>query len=178
MRLRKFVFKKISSTNDKSIELIKKGFKNGIIIADYQTKGRGRYGKKWISFKGNLFMSVFYLVEKKLSLKQLTKFNCKIVATALKKHTKLNIIIKPPNDLLLDKKKFCGILQEIINFNSKIFIITGIGINIIESPPLFKYKTTYLNKYLKKKTNNVFIFKKIKKQFETSIGFKKNVFDR
>ena len=69
-------------------------------------------------------------------------------------------------------------MQEIINFNSKIFIITGIGINIIESPPLFKYKTTYLNKYLKKKTNNVFIFKKIKKQFETSIGFKKNVFDR
>ena len=178
MRLRKFVFKTISSTNDKSIELIKKGFENGIIMADYQTKGRGRYGKKWISFKGNLFMSVFYLVEKRLSIKQLTKFNCNMVATALKKHTNLNIIIKPPNDLLLGKKKFCGILQEIINFNSKLFIIIGIGINIIESPLLFKYKTTYLNKYLNKKINKSIIFNKIRKQFETNIGFEKNVFDR
>ena len=69
MRLRKFVFKKIPSTNDKSIELIKKGFKKGIIIAENQTKGRGRYGRDWISLKGNLFMSVFYLMEKKNKFK-------------------------------------------------------------------------------------------------------------
>ena len=84
MRLRKFVFKKISSTNDKAIELIKKDFKSGIIITDNQTKGRGRYGRNWISLKGNLFMSVFYLIKKK-DLTQLTKFNCKIVASVFKK---------------------------------------------------------------------------------------------
>ncbi len=170
MRLRKFVFKKISSTNDKAIELIKKGFKSGIIITDNQTKGRGRYGRNWISLKGNLFMSVFYLMEKK-DLTQLTKFNCKIVASALKEYTKLKITIKPPNDLLYEKKKICGILQEIINYKSKLFIIVGIGINIVESPNLFKYKTTYLNKYVNKKLNKNFIFNKVKKQFETKLGF-------
>ena len=171
MRLRKFVFKKIPSTNDKSIELIKKGFKNGIVIAENQTKGRGRYGRDWISLKGNLFMSVFYLMEKKINLKQLTKFNCKIVASTLKKYTRLKIAIKPPNDLLYKKKKICGILQEIISYKSKFFIIVGIGINIVESPSLFKYKTTYLNKNLKNKINKNFIFNKIKKQFETKLGF-------
>ena len=170
MRLRKFVFKKISSTNDKAIELIKKGFKNGIIITDNQTKGRGRYGRNWISLKGNLFMSVFYLMEKK-NLTQLTKFNCKIVASALRKYTKLKITIKPPNDLLYEKKKLCGILQEIVNYKSKLFIIVGIGVNIVESPNLFKYKTTYLNKYVNKKLNKNFIFKKVRKQFEIKLGF-------
>ena len=172
MRLRKFVFKKISSTNDKAIELIKKGFKNGIIITDNQTKGRGRYGRNWISLKGNLFMSVFYLMEKK-NLTQLTKFNCKIVASALRKYTKLKITIKPPNDLLYEKKKLCGILQEIVNYKSKLFIIVGIGVNIVESPNLIKYKTTYLNKYLNKKLNKNLIFNKVKKQFETKLGFQK-----
>ena len=178
MRFRKFVFKKISSTNDKSIELIKKGLKNGVILTDHQTKGRGRYGRNWVSLRGNLFMSVFYMIEKKLNLKKLTKFNCKIIASVLKKNTKLNITIKSPNDLLYNQKKICGILQEIINYKSKLFIIVGIGVNVVDSPSLFKYKTTYLNKYLNKKVNKNFIFNKIKKKFETSLGFKKNVSNR
>ena len=172
MRLRKFVFKKISSTNDKAIELIKKDFKSGIIITDNQTKGRGRYGRNWISLKGNLFMSVFYLMEKK-DLTQLTKFNCKIVASVLQKYTKLKITIKPPNDLLYEKKKICGILQEIINYKSKLFVIVGIGVNIVESPNLFKYKTTYLNKYLTKKINKYFLFKEIKKTYEKNLSIVK-----
>ena len=39
--------------------MIKKGLDKGIIITDKQTAGRGQHGKKWISLKGNLFMSVF-----------------------------------------------------------------------------------------------------------------------
>ena len=57
--------KKIKSTNDQATRMIKKGIEKGIIIADLQTKGRGQYGKKWISQKGNLFMSVFYKINKK-----------------------------------------------------------------------------------------------------------------
>ena len=89
----------------------------------------------------------------------------------MKKYTRLKITIKQPNDLLYKKKKICGILQEIISYKSKLFIIVGIGINIVESPSLFKYKTTCLNKNLKKKINKYFIFNKIKKQFETKLGF-------
>ena len=75
MKLRKFEYKKLTSTNDKSIMLIKKGFKRGIVFADKQLKGKGRYGRRWISIKGNLTISVFFSLQKKFSLKKITKFN-------------------------------------------------------------------------------------------------------
>ncbi|MBH00867.1 MAG: biotin--[acetyl-CoA-carboxylase] ligase [Candidatus Pelagibacter sp.] len=170
MKLKKFLFKKINSTNDKSIELIKKGYRKGIVVTDNQTNGRGRYGRKWISLKGNLFMSVFYLYEKKLNLIKLTKFNYKVITDALKKLTKIKITIKHPNDLLINKKKLCGILQEIIKYKGNTFIIVGIGVNVINSPQIKNYRSTYLNKYLKKNINKNHIFNVIKKFYEKNLG--------
>ena len=55
-------FESVTSTNDVAIKLIKEEKKDsGCIYADLQTKGRGTYGKKWVSKKGNLFMSYFFL---------------------------------------------------------------------------------------------------------------------
>ena len=63
MRLKKYKFNFVTSTNDKALSIIKKTNKNsGIILANNQSKGRGRYGKKWISYNGNLFMSVFLIL--------------------------------------------------------------------------------------------------------------------
>ena len=47
MSFKKFFYKKVSSTNDLAIKKIKTGISEGIIIADYQKKGRGQHGKKW-----------------------------------------------------------------------------------------------------------------------------------
>ena len=61
MKLKKYNFKIVNSTNDLAIEIIKKtNDKFGIVIAEKQKKGRGQYGKKWTSFKGNLFASIFF----------------------------------------------------------------------------------------------------------------------
>ena len=78
MKLKKFNFKIVNSTNDLAIQIIKNtNNKSGIIIAEKQKNGRGQYGRKWTSFKGNLFVSIFFQVNKvKLSLKDLTKINC------------------------------------------------------------------------------------------------------
>ena len=59
MKLKKYQYKKVKSTNNVAIKKIKSGIKSGIILTETQKKGRGQYGKKWISFKGNLLMSVF-----------------------------------------------------------------------------------------------------------------------
>ena len=60
-------FKKVKSTNDIAINLIKKNISAPTLItSDKQTKGRGRIGKKWISKKGNLFfISIFFKFDQK-----------------------------------------------------------------------------------------------------------------
>ena len=68
MKLKKFNFKIVNSTNDLAIKIIKNtNNKSGIVIANKQKKGRGQYGKKWSSFKnkpyklggGNLLKVLF-----------------------------------------------------------------------------------------------------------------------
>ena len=133
MKLKKFNFKTVNSTNDIAIRLIRNtNNKFGIIIADKQKKGRGQHGKKWISYKGNLFVSIFFSLEKiNMSLKQLTKANCLLIRKILSRYYKNKISIRLPNDLLINKKKICGILQEtLIKANMKYFVI-GVGINLI-----------------------------------------------
>ena len=51
-----------------------------MVTADIQSSGKGQYGKKWISNKGNLFVSFFHEFENiNISLSKLTKINCLLV---------------------------------------------------------------------------------------------------
>ena len=171
MKLKKYLYKSVTSTNDVAIKKIRQGFLSGIIISKKQTKGRGRYGNKWISIKNNLFMSVFFNLNKNKSLKNLTSSTCKIVQKSLLKLIKKKIKIKKPNDLLINEKKLCGILQETIFYKSKKFIIVGIGINVDRSPIIVNYPTTYVNLYTKKKLTSAKIYNEIKKNFEKYIKY-------
>ena len=101
-----------------------------MIIADIQKRGRGQYGKKWISYKGNLFISFFYKLDYlNISLKQITTINCLLVKKLLSIYYKKGITFKKPNDLLINKKKISGILQEKISKLNKRYLIVGIGIS-------------------------------------------------
>ena len=60
MKLKRFLFKKVKSTNITAIRLIKCGNDNGIISAEIQTKGKGQKANKWTSNKGNLFITIFF----------------------------------------------------------------------------------------------------------------------
>ncbi len=170
MKFKRFEYKNINSTNDTAIKKIKMGYSNGIITSITQKKARGQYGKKWISYKGNLFMSIFFRINKKISLNKITKINCDIIKKSIILIIKKKIKVKYPNDLLINNKKFCGILQEIIISNKKKFIIVGIGINLVKNPNLKNYLTTNIHKEtgLKIKKN------KILKSIETN--YNKNLF--
>lgn len=146
MKLKKFNFKVVNSTNDLAIRIIKNtNNKSGIVIAKKQKNGRGQYGKKWTSYNGNLFVSIFFSIDKiNISLKKLTTINCLLVKKLLSKFYKGKIMIKKPNDLLVNKKKISGILQEKIYKTDNAFIIIGIGINLNKSPKVKEYLTTSL----------------------------------
>ena len=171
MKLKRFKFKRVKSTNNTAIRIIKESNYNiGMVIAETQTKGRGQYGRKWISSKGNLFVSFFNELNKtNLSINTITKINCLLVKKLLSTFTKKKIIFKKPNDLLIDKKKISGILQEIIFFNKKKFLITGIGINIIKNPYIKNYPSTNLQEVTKKSISKSNVENKLKQLFEKNL---------
>ena len=133
MKFKKFKFKKVKSTNNTAIRIIKSSkFKYGMVVSDTQTMGRGQYGKKWISHKGNLYVSFFYELKNiRLSLSRLTIINCLLIKKLLQNYYEKNIIFKQPNDLLIQKKKISGILQEIVHIVDSKFLVIGIGINTV-----------------------------------------------
>jgi len=171
MKLKKFNFKIINSTNDRAFQIIKNtNHKSGIVIAEKQKRGRGQYGKKWTSYKGNLFVSIFFQINMvQLSLNKLTKINCLLVKKLLLNFYKDTITIKKPNDLLINNMKISGILQETLFKSGKTFIIVGIGINLIKSPSIKGYLTTNLFDLtgVKITPNNATL--KLKKIYETFI---------
>ena len=168
MKLKQFNFKKVKSTNQTAIRLIKSS-KNefGLIVSEAQSKGKGQYGRKWISYKGNIFLSFFYKLENiNLSLSSLTKINCFLVKNVISKYYKKKITFKLPNDLLINKKKICGILQEKIEKSKKQYLIVGIGFNLIKSPNIPNYPTTNLLKITNQKINKKKFVKELKITFE------------
>tara|TARA_B100001057_G_scaffold498165_1_gene604346 strand:- start:672 stop:1202 length:531 start_codon:yes stop_codon:yes gene_type:complete len=171
MKLKIFKFKKVNSTNNTAIRIIKTtDLDYGMIISEMQNNGRGRYGKKWISYKGNLFISIFYSLEKiDVALKQLTKINCLLVKKLLSFYYKKKIIFKKPNDLLINKKKISGILQETLIKLNKKYLIVGIGINLTKSPYIKNYPTTNLSKIVNKNFKKKEIENKLKKIFEMKL---------
>jgi BirA family biotin operon repressor/biotin-[acetyl-CoA-carboxylase] ligase len=157
MRLKKFKFKKVNSTNNTAIRIIKNSnFKFGMVAADTQLSGKGQYGKKWISNKGNLFVSFFHEIKNiNISLSTLTKINCLLVKKTIEKYYKKKIVFKKPNDLLINKKKISGILQETISVSGNKFLIVGIGVNLIKSPKIKNYPTTNLSELINKPINKI-----------------------
>lgn len=172
MKIKRFNFKKVSSTNNTAIRIIDKSkIDYGMVVSENQINGKGQYGRNWISYKGNLFVSIFYNIDNiNFSIKKFTKINCLLVKELIFKFCKKEIFLKSPNDLLINKKKVCGILQETILKDNKRFLIVGIGINLIKSPNIKKYPTTNLLEILNKKIDYKIMVNELKLIFERKIS--------
>ncbi len=170
MKLNLIKFKKVKSTNDEAIKIIKcKKNKKGIVISDLQTKGKGTMGKKWVSQKGNFFASIFFELKKNMpKANEFSIINPLIIKKILNKYSKFEVKVKWPNDLLIKSKKVCGILQELIKLENRSFLIIGIGINTIKSPNDKKFKSISLLECSDKTINNYQILKHLKKNYELS----------
>ena len=175
MKIKKFKYKYINSTNDIAINLIKKkNVKAGFVLTEKQKKGRGQRGKKWISYKGNLFVTVFFSLENiNLTLKQLTIINTNLIIKLITFYYKKKIKVKLPNDILINKKKVCGILQETIQKNGIKYLIVGIGLNLVKSPNIHGYPTTNLYELTKTKINANNVLKQLMLIYKNFLKSKK-----
>ena len=82
MKLQIIKYNSVDSTNNVAIRRIKKGkIKPTLIIANLQKNGRGQYGRGWVSYKGNIFMTIYFNLKRNIGIKSLSKK----VYTTLKK---------------------------------------------------------------------------------------------
>ncbi len=121
-------------------------FKNAapmtLVLANYQTKGRGRGQNTWCSPLGNLYASL--LVENSYMPSQLSlAFGLCLVETLKSIDPKLNLSLKWPNDVYINDEKLGGLLIEPCDQG----LIIGFGLNIEKSPIVEGHKITCLKNH-------------------------------
>jgi BirA family biotin operon repressor/biotin-[acetyl-CoA-carboxylase] ligase len=140
-------FPKIGSTMDAARELAKKGAKERtIVIAEAQTRGRGRLSRQWLSPKGGIYFTL--ILRPRISPAYAPRINLMAaiaVAATIRKLFGLKAELKWPNDVLIKGKKVCGILAEMdAEMDVVNFVNVGIGINANASIPRFEKTATSL----------------------------------
>ena len=100
-----------------------------VVISEQQTAGRGRQGKEWYSpDAGNIYMTIKFKDKNPAPLSLIIGL---LISEAMDSVSgqKINAGLKWPNDLLINKKKICGILIESEMNADEVEFIVGIGIN-------------------------------------------------
>lgn len=128
-------YSEIDSTNNRAKALAEESAPEGsLVITDYQTAGRGRENRKWVSpAKQNLLFSFILRPPPILqNAPQITTIAAVAICDTIRKETRLrNTMIKWPNDIRIGEKKVAGILTEMKTLKKRIeFVVVGIGINI------------------------------------------------
>lgn len=101
-----------------------------VVIAGEQSAGKGRIKRVWLSPKGSIALSIILYPDVK-SLSYLVMLASLAVVHAIEELTRLKLGIKWPNDVLINKRKVCGILVESDVRQGKVnYAIIGIGINV------------------------------------------------
>ena len=163
-------YDRVDSTNNVAIRRIKKGKINPtLIVANIQKKGRGQNGRKWVSYRENVFLNIYFNIKKNITIKKISKKVYKTLKKTLEKFVNQKITIKLPNDLLIKGSKICGILQETIIYKKNKYFIIGIGINLIKSPKINNKQVSFLQKYNNNKIKKIDIYTNIKNNFEKLI---------
>jgi BirA family biotin operon repressor/biotin-[acetyl-CoA-carboxylase] ligase len=132
-------YESIGSTNDAAADWAGRGAVDySLVIADEQTKGRGRAGRKWFTYPGTGLAFSLILRPSPKEVKELNSLSTRFtglgalaVSQVLRCHYLLPAQIKWPNDVLVNRRKICGILAEAHwNGDRLSTVILGIGINI------------------------------------------------
>lgn len=134
-----YYFPKITSTQDYCRQLGESEHPEGaLVIAEAQSRGRGRLGRKWVSPVGGLWFSLLLWPEGIgfESLGLLPLIAALAMVKVVEKETGMAVGIKWPNDLMLGKHKFGGVLTEVQSELERVhFVQLGIGLNVNNKPP-------------------------------------------
>jgi len=129
-----YSFQETSSTSDAASALARGGALEGtVVVADKQDQGRGRMGRLWESAPGlGIWMSIILRPHiPPMNAPQVTITSAVAVAELLRQETALEPAIEWPNDIVIQGRKVCGILTEMVAEQDRVeFVILGIGLNV------------------------------------------------
>jgi len=127
-------YKETTSTMDVAKQFVQQNndFDKILVIAEKQTKGKGRIQRQWFSPKGGLWFSLIFTPD--ISPKEIFILNFLFslsVANLLRERYSINATTKWPNDVVVGDKKICGILIEADTEIDKVnWCIVGVGVNL------------------------------------------------
>ena len=145
-----YFYEEIDSTNTQAKRLAEEGAVSGtLVVSDCQTKGKGRRGRVWESPKGTaLYMTL--MIRPQIRPERASMLTLVIglsVVQAIRNVLKVEVGIKWPNDVVLNKKKLVGILTEMnaqMDYIEYLVLGVGINANTKEFPPEIQDKATSL----------------------------------
>ncbi len=164
----------VESTQLIAHDLAKNGAKHGtIVLADEQTKGKGRLGRTWYSASGKgIWMSIILRPSFGYQLAPLvTLFTSVVLEKALENQFQISFSIKWPNDIYFQNKKVSGILTEIHGEQDRLhYLIIGLGINTHQAsyPEEIKDKAISIEEITGLNTKRSTIIKDFLRLFEAS----------
>ena len=135
-------FTETESTNQTALELGRQSAPEGtIVVADRQSRGRGRLGRTWLAPGGTGILVSVLLRPITLSPRHtawLTLMAAVSVTKLIMRHADIEARIKWPNDVLVGDQKICGILTEMVAEQDRIeYAVVGIGLNVNQSRSQF-----------------------------------------
>ena len=133
---------RVDSTNDVAAALIGKEPPPFVVVADEQTKGRGRGGRTFASPLGGLYLSLVFPAASTYVPHHVVAGVAVAVAEAIESLVPVSCGIKWPNDVWIQERKVCGILIEAPRAGG--LLVVGVGVNRAVVPPGLPDATTCL----------------------------------
>ena len=169
------VHETLVSTNSEALRRAGEGAASGLWVwARTQSGGRGRLGRRWESFPGNLFASL--LLQTDCAPKQIAQLGFVAgialhdAVSGLSGNTLKHLVLKWPNDLLLDGMKAGGILLESsVQNNGRQVVVIGIGLNLSAHPDIDDHPATDLSAHGIKATPGVAL-ERLSSAFDDRLG--------
>lgn len=167
------LLREAASTNTIAMAMASEGAPEGaVVIAETQTAGKGRLGRRWLSPKGNLYISIILrpaIPTYKAPL--ITLLGAVSTASAIRAECGLPAGIKWPNDIFLSGKKVSGLLTEMSAEPDRVkHIVLGIGIDVnmdlLELPEEIRALTTTLSAEAGRRIDRVSLLRSLLREFE------------
>ncbi len=130
-------FQETASTMDEAMVLARKGCPDfSVVVAQHQTRGRGRMKRNWLSADGGLYFTVVLRPDIPMMLVGLVNLAAAIdMANTLRSLYQVGAHVKWPNDILVNKHKICGILSQMETEGDQVAHMNiGIGLNVNNAP--------------------------------------------